>query len=139
MEFTGHKMENPNILVNDKTNSRFVFSMTENTLVTIFTSCVPSSHSHTHIATHSHSLTPSHSAPLTLSLSPLPRPRRHHHHRGVCWVPGVHGGAGCDPREGSTHPRRHTGPGRHGDGLGRHLTQHHRQPHGGESVVFVLC
>ena len=40
MEFTGHKVENRKYYNNDKTNSSFVISMTENTLVTIFMSCV---------------------------------------------------------------------------------------------------
>ena len=40
VEFTGHKMENTKYYSNDKSNSRFVISMPENPLVSIFMSCV---------------------------------------------------------------------------------------------------
>ena len=40
VEFTGHKNGKFKYYSNDKTNSRFVISMSENTLVTIIMSCV---------------------------------------------------------------------------------------------------
>ena len=40
VEFMGHKMENTKYCSNDQSNSRFVISMPENSLVPIFISCV---------------------------------------------------------------------------------------------------